>query len=198
MRLIRQKCFAGGDSAFYTQCPDAEWKRGNITTKNGKNLGDYNENWREIQPAFKHAVGDVHAHEMDDNEYDKKPAFKKIKRGGKSVYKIGARFKYDPKKYGPVGPGNRTSFIVGASDKEKVSDVYRDFLKHIKALDDYGYTTDKESIEAVKKGLKEEIRHQAKKETMKKIGTVGAITAGVAGAAYGGKKLYDRYKKDKA
>ena len=51
MRLIRQKCFAG-DSAFYTQCPDAEWDRGNITTKNGKNLGAYDKNRREIQPAF--------------------------------------------------------------------------------------------------------------------------------------------------
>ena len=192
MRLIRQKCFAG-DSAFYTQHPDADW-RGNITTKNGKILSD----WRESQPAFKHAVGELEDYEMTDKEFENKPAFKKIKRGGKSVYRIGARFNYDPKKYGPVGPKNRTSFIVGASDKEKVSDVYRDFLKHIKGLDDYGYTTDKESIEGVKKGLKEEIRRQAKEAAVKKkIGTAGVITAGVAGAAYGGKKLYDHYKKDK-
>lgn len=196
MRLIRQKCFAG-DSAFFTQCPDAEWDRGNITTKNGKNLGAYDENWREIQPAFEHAMGKFEDHELDGKEFENKPVIKKVKRGGKPVYRIGARFNYDPKKYGPVGPGNRTSFIVGASDKEKVSDVYRDFLKHIKALDDYGYTTDKESIEEVKKNLKEEIRHQAKKAKMKKIGTTAAITAGVAGAAYGGKKLYDHYKKDK-
>lgn len=189
MRLIRQKCFAG-DSTFYTQSPDAEWSRGDITTKNGKNLGIFEENWREIQPAFEHALGNE---KELVGEFKDKPVFKKIKRGGKSVYKIGARFNYDPKKYGPVGPGNRTSFIVGASDKEKVSDVYRDFLKHIKALDDYGYTTDKESIEAVKKGLKEEIRRQAKKEMMKKIGTASAITAG---AAYGAKKLHDHYKKD--
>lgn len=134
---------------------------------------------------------------MVDEEYDKKPAFKKIKRGGKSVYKIGARFNYDPEKWSRPGIRGISSFIVGASDKEKVSDVYRDFLKHIKALDDYGYTTDKESIEAVKKGLKEEIRHQAKKAaTMKAVKTGAAITAGVAGAAYGGKKLYDHYKKD--
>lgn len=193
MRLIRQKCFAG-DSTFYTQSPDAEWSRGDITTKNGKNLGIFEENWREIQPAFEHALGNE---KELVGEFKDKPVFKKIKRGGKSVYKIGARFNYDPKKYGPVGPGNRTSFIVGASDKEKVSDVYRDFLKHIKALDDYGYTTDKESIEAVKKGLKEEIRHQAKKAaTMKAVKTGAAITAGVAGAAYGGKKLHDHYKKD--
>lgn len=195
MRLIRQKCFAG-DSAFYTQNPDAD-RRGDITTKNGKNLGDYNENWREIQPAFKHAVGELEDHELVENEFENKPAFKKIRRGGKSVYRIGAHFNYDPKKYGPVGPGNRTSFIVGASDKEKVSDVYRDFLKHIKALDDYGYTTDKESIEGVKKSLKEEIRRQAKEAAIKKkIGTAAVITAGVAGTAYGGKKLYDHYKKD--
>lgn len=192
MRLIRQKCFAG-DSAFYTQSPDGVGPGDNITTKNGKILSD----WRESQPAWEHAMGDFDAHELDDREFENKPVIKKVKRGGKSVYKIGARFNYDPEKYGPVGPGNRTSFIVGASDKEKVSDVYRDFLKHIKALDDYGYTTDKESIEEVKKNLKKEIRHQAKKATMKKIGTGVAVTAGVAGAAYGGKKLYDHYKKDK-
>ena len=196
MRLIRQKCFAG-DSAFHTQHPDTDW-RGDITTKNGKNLGAYDENWREIQPAFEHAVGKLEDHELVDNEFENKPAFKKIKRGGKPVYRIGAHFNYDPKKYGPVGPGNRTSFIVGASDKEKVSDVYRDFLKHIKALDDYGYTTDKESIEGVKKNLKKEIRRQAKEAAIKKkIGTAAVITAGVAGASYGGKKLYDHYKKDK-
>lgn len=58
MRLIRQKCFAG-DSAFYTQCPDGAGPcADNITTKNGKNLGSYRENSREIDPAFKHAMGD--------------------------------------------------------------------------------------------------------------------------------------------
>jgi hypothetical protein len=191
MRLIRQKCFAGV-SAFQTQCPDGT-NNDSFISKNGKRLSD----WRESQDAFNYAVGDFDAHELSDKEFKDKPVIKKIKRGGKPVYKIGARFNYDPKKYGPVGPGNRTSFIVGASDKEKVSDVYRDFLKHIKGLDDYGYTTDKESIEGVKKSLKEEIRHQARKAKMKKIGTTAAITAGVAGAAYGGKKLYDRYKKDK-
>ena len=193
MRLIRQKCFAG-DSAFYTQCPDgAGTMSDNVTTKNGKILSD----WRESQPAFRYLNGRFEDHELDGKEFKDKPVIKKVKRGGKSVYRIGAHFNYDPKKYGPVGPGNRTSFIIGASDKEKVSDVYRDFLKHIKALDDYGYTTDKESIEEVKKSLKKEIRHQAKKAKMKKIGTTAAITAGVAGAAYGGKKLYDHYKKNK-
>ena len=51
---------------------------------------------------------------------------------------------------------------------------------------------------AVKKSLKEEIRRQAKEAAIKKkIGTAAVITAGVAGTAYGGKKLYDHYKKDK-
>lgn len=184
MRLIRQKCFAG-DSVFDSQQPDGA-NGGSFISKNGKRLSD----WREKQDAFNYMEGD--GGELVDREFKNKPAFKKIKRGGKSIYKIGARIKYDPKKYDPIGP-NRTGFVVGTSNKEKVSDVYRDFLKHLKGLDDYGYTTDKESIEEVKKGLKEEIRRQAKKETMKKIGTVGAITAG---AAYGGKKLYDHYKKD--
>ena len=193
MRLIRQKCFAG-ISAFETQRPDGI-NGDSFISKNGKRLSD----WRERQDAFNYASGELEDRELLDREFKNKPVIKKIKRGDKSVYKIGARFNYDPKKYGPVGDGNRTSFIVGASDKEKVSDVYRDFLKHIKGLDDYGYTTDKESIEGVKKSLKEEIRRQAKEAAVKKkIGTAAAITAGVAGAAYGGKKLYDRYKKDKA
>jgi len=91
----------------------------------------------------------------------------------------------------------RQKCFAGDSVKEKACDAYRYYLKYLKGLEDDGYTTDKESIERVKKGLKEAIRRQAKKETMKKIGTVAAITAGVAGAAYGGKKLYDHYKKDK-
>ena len=189
MRLIRQKCFAG-DSVFDSQRPDGT-DGNSFVSKNGKRLSDR----REMQDAFNYMIGD--GGELSDREFKDKPVFKKIKRGGKSIYKIGARIKYDPKKYDPIGP-NRTSFAVGTSNKEKVSDVYRDFLKHLKGLDDYGYTTDKESIEEVKKGLKEEIRRQAKEAAIKKkIGTAAVITAGVAGTAYGGKKLYDHYKKDK-
>ena len=193
MKLIRQKLF--NNAAFSSQKPDSMeghdynyYDEGNKT--GSKRSVRKNEVFDNVVKA--NSYNDKKVQKWMLKTSDERTSYTRNHPKFKHYFIGRGKFQVDVDniKDKPV----RSGYIVGGSNKEKVSAAYRDFLKAAEGMKEYGREFTKEDFEAMKKEIKTQIRKDAKKQyIMKKVVPgVGLGVAAAGGLAYGAMKYKNR------